>query len=125
MVQTFDFVEEFVLPSVKLDALNILEGLVDVSHTLVMLLALFLVNLTFIAASDVAHQELSECEQDYDEAVPSNVLEGEIRRYDELEWAFNVVGHRPDKCPDTPRFTHDYGAYFTLCEVFVGCIAHP
>lgn len=93
MVDFFDFVEELVLPSVKLDSFDVLEGLIDVSHTLVMLLALLLVNLAFSAAANVAHQELTECEHDNDQAVATDVLECEVRGHDEYKWAFNVVRH--------------------------------
>ena len=82
LVEAFDFVKEFVFPAIELDSLNVLEGLIDVGHAFVVLLAPLLVNIAFGFTSEVAHQELAESEQDNDEAVPTDVLESEVGGHD-------------------------------------------
>jgi len=124
LVHFFNFVEELAFPAVKFDAFDVVEGLIDVAHALVVLFAPLLLHVTLFASSDVANQELSHGEDDNNEAIPSDCLESEIAGNDQIEWAFDVVRHRPDECPHAPSLTHDDRTNLTFTEVFIGRVAH-
>ena len=53
----FNLLQEFVLPALELDALDVVEGLIDVTHALVMLYSFLLVKRALHVASDVANGE--------------------------------------------------------------------
>ena len=106
LVNCLNFIEELGFPTVELNTLDVVEGLVDVRHALIVLLTLLLVNLTLVASPDVTHEELTESEEHYDEAVPADVLESEVASSDEVEWALDVVWHGPNEGPNATSLTH-------------------
>ena len=107
LIDGFDFLEEFALPAVQFDALDVVERLVDVSHAFVVFLSLLLVHLALGTAANVAHDELGYREDDNDEAVPANVRERKVAGNNEVEWALYVIRQSPDEGPNSIRLAHD------------------
>ena len=60
LLDVLNLIDEFVLPAVKLDTFDVLEGLVDVEHSLVSLLLDLLVHVLLLALSVVADSKLAE-----------------------------------------------------------------
>ena len=125
LINVLNLVDKLVLPAVELDALDVLEGLVDVKHSLVTLLPNLLVDILLRVLPVVAEQELRDGEEHDDETVPANRLICEVEGSDEDEGAFEPLRHLPNEIPNSVRIVHDDGADLALREILIRRRTHP
>ena len=123
-VELVNLFEELGDPTVELDTLDVLEGLVDVLHALLRFLAFLLVDETLSLLAQVASLELCESLENNDESVPSNVCENKVGGNNEFERSLDVRGHLEDDGPDATSVAHDDGTDLALVKVLVSGVAH-
>ena len=65
-----------------------------------------------------------EGEEEYDEAVPSNVRECVVAGHDKVTRALNIVRQRINEGPNDVALTHDDGSDLACAEILVRRFAH-
>ena len=76
------------------------------AHALAVLFVSLFLDLTFVFATEVAHEELTDREDDNNETIPTDVVESEVARHDQVEWALNVARHLPNESPNATSLSH-------------------
>ena len=124
LVGVLDGVEELVLPAVEFDALDIVEGLVDVEHALLVLCRLLLVDVLLGLAAPVVVRDLGSSEEHHDQAAPAELSRHDVGGSDQVQWAFEIIRAAPNEGPNAVGFAHDDMADFSRGEILVRRCRH-